>query len=370
MNYLTLTLLLCAGIYIARLAFFVVGFVRRRKLNASRPDLPFVSVVVPARNEENNLDRCIRALANSNYPRHLLEILVVNDRSEDNTQYILDKLSVEFPIITPLHRQTLTGERNLKGKPGALQYGFDHAKGEVFLLTDADCEVHPDWIRAMATPFADIRVGMVNGFTTVRSTSFFQHVQDVEWMFAQAMARAGVNNAIPLGCFGNNMAVRSDVYKQIGGYANIPFSITEDLALLLAVTNAGYDVRYLCRSEAVVETLPCTTLTEYIAQKHRWARGGLDLGFLAGLFVASSAALWVGIIVSAIFGLWYLTIAFFLLRILGDGGLTSLPVVRLKRTNVFPYLFQALVILMFTELVVPFLVIRKRVVWKNQVFKA
>jgi 1,2-diacylglycerol 3-beta-glucosyltransferase len=360
---------ICAAIYVSRVAFFLVGFLRKRELHVLNSSTIRVSVIVPARNEEATIGRCLQSLVESQYPSAYVEFIVVNDRSTDSTAAVIEEFASRHTNIIVLHKTEHDSNDNLRGKPGALAFGIARAKGDVLLLTDADCAVHPGWIQSMSIPFANPKVAMVNGFTTVRSTSFFQHVQNVEWVFSQAMARAGINNGVPLGCFGNNMAIRASVYAQLGGYGAIPFSVTEDLALLQAVWNAGYNVRYLCKHTATVETLPCTTLRQYVTQKHRWARGGLELGWLAGLFVFASVALWAGTVFSVAHQCWGVALAFVLIRFLGDGGLVIAAARRLLARTMFLYIVPAVFLLMITELVVPLLVIRKRVVWKNQVFR-
>ncbi|MCX6139850.1 MAG: glycosyltransferase [Candidatus Kapabacteria bacterium] len=363
--------LLCIAVlvYTLRLAFFLVGQGRNIPSTESRDSVPFVSVIVPARNEEDNLVRCVEALCASNYPQGRLEIIVVNDRSEDGTEAELDALSQRFSLLTPLHRRDTLDHPNLKGKPGALQHGIDHAKGEVLVLTDADCLVHPDWIRSMSNPFQDPSVAMVCGFTVIRIRRLFDVLQDIEWIYTQTMARAGIQNGIPLGCFGNNMAIRTSSFNALGGYESIPFSITEDLALLQAMTTAGMGIRYLCSPEVAVETLPCITLGEYLAQKHRWVRGGMALGFKAATFVATSAVYWIGLIASIATHQWYWVAGFLSLRVAGDGLLLTTSITRLQRWRVLPAVAPSILALLLLELLLPFMTLRKRIVWKNQIFR-
>jgi len=369
-SIITVVLLSSAVLYSSRVAFFWIGFLRHgRGSRVTNTALPRVTVVVPARNEEHNIERCLRSLNASDYPDELLQIIVVDDRSTDGTLRVVQRIAEAMPSLLVLSKVEGDSSGNLKGKPGALQFGFDKATGDVLLMTDADCEVHPQWIRALAAPHIDERVGLSLGFTTIKAKTFLENVQDVEWVCSQALARGGVGNDVPLGCFGNNMAVRRTTYEGLGGYAKIKFSITEDLALLQAVHGAGWKVKYLCEPDATVETLPCASMLEYVRQRHRWARGGLQLGLTAAFFLFTSIALWSGLVLSLVTGNWPAFFTLVTLRIAGDFGMLALAVERINRRWLYLYAVPAFCLIFITEISLPFIVLKKRIVWKDQIFR-
>jgi cellulose synthase/poly-beta-1,6-N-acetylglucosamine synthase-like glycosyltransferase len=365
----TYLLILFAAIYAGRVVFFVVGFLRERNRWRMPLDLPRVSVIVPARNEAQNIEACLRALCATDYPMDLLEIVVVDDRSTDGTDVILDRFAAQHPGVHVLHRKDEEVAPNLVGKPGALQYGIEHSTGQIALMTDADCTVSPSWVAGMVAQFSDERVGLVSGLTCVSGSSFFQRTQDVEWTYTQSMAAGGVGNGAPLGCFGNNLAVRRQVFDQLGGYRSIKFSVTEDMALQLAVADAGYTVRYAVHPSIMVETLPCTRFIEYVKQRHRWVRGGTALGSRAWAFVLTSIALWTGIILSAIVDAWFLFWGFLFMRLVADSALVALAAATINRRRLYSMIMPAMAVLVLTELLIPLLATRRRVTWKNQVFQ-
>ncbi len=364
-----LLLALSATVYLCRLAFFFAGQWRsRRALQPTFTQLPRVSVVVPARNEQDNIGSCIESLLACDYPMHLLEIIVVNDRSSDATGAIIDDLARAHACIRAIHRTEADAVANLRGKPGALQAGIDHAGGEILVLTDADCRVQNGWIRTMVGPFIDADVGMVCSFTTVRRGNLFALIQDIEWLYTSGMAQSANNNGQPLGCFGNNMALRASTFHQIGGYSAITFSVTEDLALLQAMGRVGARVAFICEPDSRIETEPCTSLGEYLRQKQRWVQGGLGLGWRGITFAATSVIYWFGLVSSIVMAdpPW---IALFLgLRMLGDGMLIANSALRLRRYYLLPAVAPTIALLLLLELLLPFLALQKRVVWKGQTF--
>jgi 1,2-diacylglycerol 3-beta-glucosyltransferase len=165
------------------------------------------------------------------------------------------------------------------------------------------------------------------------------------------------------------MAVRKDVFDALGGYRSIHFSVTEDMALQLAVHNAGYGIRYAVHPSIHVETLPCTSFKEYVKQRHRWVRGGTALGIRAAIFTATSIALWLGIALSAGAGMWLHFWSFIVLRLVADSGLVFTAALLINRKRLLPMILPAMTLLMITELSLPLLATRKKVVWKNQVFR-
>lgn len=362
-------LLLSALAYLTRLSYFWLGQLRSQRVSPTDDvSLAAVSVIVPARNEEHNISACIESLVNSDYPASLLEIIVVNDRSTDGTAAIIDRLASEHSQVRALHRTESDARDNLRGKPGALQFGIDHSAGTLILITDADCRVHPQWIRTMVRPFTNPQVELAAGFTAVRPAGMFARIQDIEWIYTASMAQAANSHGHPLGCYGNNLAVRRSAFEEVGGYRGIPFSVTEDLALMQAIDARAGTIVFLCEPTGRVETEPCETVGEYLRQKQRWVRGGLGLGWRGFTFIASSVIYWIGLVTSIISGNWWWIGTFLTLRMLGDGILVATSAIRLRRWYHLWAGGPVLVLLLLLELLLPVLVMKRTVRWKDQSF--
>lgn len=330
--------------------------------------IPFVSVIVPARNEEDKIEVCIRNLMNSDYQSEMFEVIAVNDRSTDDTASILNKLALEYENLNVVHIESDIDKSNLKGKPGALHKGIGESKGEIIMMTDADCIVNKSWISSVSKRFSNSEIGLVPSYTLISGDRTFDKIQGVEWLYMHTMACSGVGMNNPLGCYGNNLSIRKSVYDIIGGYPKIKFSVTEDLALLKAVFKAGYKVNYLCKYESSVTTLPCRTMSEYISQHKRWAVGGMDLGYNAVFFVFTSFALWVGLIVAIVSmnPLWIFAVLFS--RIIGDYLLIKPALSILRQFHLHSWILPSIPFFMLMEAIIPPLLIDSRIVWKGQVF--
>ena len=356
--------------YFLRICIFLFGAYTQRKFKIEpSTQTPFVSVIIPARNEEDKIENCIRSFSQVNYPKDKFELIVVNDRSDDETPNIIDRLKTEFPFLKPIHKTTSSDNKNLQGKAGALQYGINESKGEYVLMTDADCIVHENWIDSIVFTFENNQADFIASFTLVNAKNLFEKFQEVEWMILHTLASAGVGLNSPLGCFGNNVAIKREVYNSIGTYANIPFSVTEDLALLQAVKRGNFKSRYLCNFNSTVVTEPVDTLQDYIKQHHRWIIGGKALGIKGFLVVLFTAVLWTGVIFNLVNGFYLNSIYLILLKLFGDAILLLPSMLKVKRIKSILYLIPFGILYMAIELLSPLLLLKKKVTWKKQVFK-
>jgi len=367
-----LLLLILLSIYSARILFFNIGaFVEKLKSNKKNKggNLPFISIIVPARNEEHNIQKCIFSISANTYPKDKFEIIAVNDRSTDSTGKILEDLSLEISNLVIKNISEVTKNENLKGKPGAIQSGFDIAKGSVVIMTDADCTVNQNWIQSIVETYNDSEVGMVAAFTNINGKNIFENFQAVEWVYLHTMASAGVALKAPLGCYGNNLSIRKEIFDSMGGYRKIKFSVTEDLALLQGVFKIGRKVRYLCTFDSKVDTHPCKTFSEYLSQHHRWTVGGMNLGWKAVLFIITSISVYLGLVLSIVHGHSLFIILFIALRYFGDFSIILPSLFAIKQVRLLKWFIPAIPFFIFMEMIIPFLLFKKDIVWKDQIFK-
>ena len=275
-------------LYGGQMLLFAVGAWLSRYRH-DRSYLPFVTVVIAARNEEENIGACLTSMSALDYPRELLEVIVVDDRSDDATGEIVGKFAAKHPFIRSLRAVPGTGE--LHGKANAVAQGIDVSRGEIILFTDADCEVQRGWVTETVKYYADLEIGMVAGFTELRGAGGFAKMQALDWFYLFSMAAAGIRIGHPFTAVGNNLSVRRKAYDEVGGYRGIPFSITEDYALFHAVTTqTKYRVRFPLDPLTLVHSRPCTTVRQLYNQKKRWFTGGRDMEprnliFFAGSFL-------------------------------------------------------------------------------------
>lgn len=244
---------------------------------------PFVSVLVAARNEELLLPRCLQALAGQSYPH--FEVLIGEDRSDDQTATIAAEFARTYPhfSLIPI-RRTLPG---LYAKANVLAQLCQQARGEFFLITDADTQVPADWISTLVhrLPAA---VGMRTGFTLPQGDHLRAHLQTLDWLAALSINHWFADRNVPLAAMGNNMLVRRQAYEEVGGYTEVPFSVTEDFALFRALREQGWKYESCNAPDALARTRAEARFSDLIRQRKRWIRGALEVGgggTYAGIFV-------------------------------------------------------------------------------------
>jgi len=288
--------LIILSIYFIFTAILIVGASKSfPKLDDS--ELPTVSIIVAARNEEKNILECIQSLNKLEFPEDKIEIILVDDNSTDKTGQIID----EFIFSKPKFRKIISSNKkgNLKGKTLAIANGIEISSNEIILTTDADCVVAPTWAKRSASYYADDSVAIVNGMTNQFEIDNFSAMQSVDFIYLLSTASGAINVGKPMSCIGNNMSYRKSVYQEVGGYENLKFSVTEDFNLLFAIENLGkYKIIYPIDKEALVTSKACSTFKELYHQKKRWSVGGLEsklyglivigAGFLANLLVLIS----------------------------------------------------------------------------------
>ena len=239
---------LCA-VYFMLIAIFLFGLFRRsRPLDARRLS---VSVVVPARNEAANIDTCLQALATQTYPDNLLEIIVVDDRSTDDTAARIDQWTRRLPNLS---RVSVTRQNYACPKKNALWQGIKHARGDIIFTTDADCQPGPNWIASTLAYFAP-DVGMVIGYAPLlKSEKVLSGLLSLQALIVSTLAAGSAGIGFPLICSGRNMAYRRKAFDEVDGFNDIGHIIGGDDVLLMrqVAQKSAWKIRFNSDADAFV----------------------------------------------------------------------------------------------------------------------
>ncbi len=261
------------GLFVVYLILRIVQF-KPKKKDVDESEL--VSIIIPFRNEAHNLTTLLNSLKNQNY-RGPIEIILVNDQSTDNFKEYINSFQRENRQINLSQIDNdFDPARALTSKQQALDKGVSAASGTWLAFTDADMRLDRDWISTLVQS-ADNNTSLVYGHTVLskESSSFFTHFQafQLEFLFATAYAfhAAGLRGS----CMGNNLLIRTEVYKKIGGQAGIGYSIVEDRDLLNAVAQQGFRASPTTPFVPTAETKPCTSFGQFFHQILRWVKGGI-----------------------------------------------------------------------------------------------
>ena len=268
---------IAVSLYFLELIIFTIGVGKKYK-KLDDENLPSISIVVAARNEEDNIIDCMTSLNNLIYPEDKIEIIIVNDHSTDSTGELIDSFIKNKPKFKTVVPSESIG--HLKGKTNALANAIKISKGEVLLTTDADCIVSPTWAKTLASYYQD-DVGFVGGFTTQYDRSAFEGMQAIDFVYLLTVAAGSINLGKPLSCIGNNMSYRRSAYLAVGGYESLPFSVTEDFKLLMAIHDLKkYKIIYPLDGEGLVTSKACPDWKTLFWQKKRWGVGGKESDFI------------------------------------------------------------------------------------------
>jgi len=239
---------------------------RCRRREPADPDYqPAVAVLIPAFNEDKVIERTVRSVLDSDYPK--LRVIVIDDGSKDTT---LEVTRAAFQKEIAAGRVTVLTKPN-SGKADALDYGLEQVTEEVFVGIDADTIIAPDAISWLVPHFSNPKVGAMAGNAKVGNrVGLWTRWQALEYITSQNFERRALNtlNAVSVvpGAIG---AWRTSAVREAGGYHRD--TVAEDADLTMALLQAGYWVNYEDRALAYTEAP--TTANSLMRQRFRWSFG-------------------------------------------------------------------------------------------------
>ena len=227
-----------------------------------------VTIIVAARNEANNIDACLHSLLAQDYPRHLLEIILVDDHSEDDTAK-----RIQAHVTKTKHKLRLLKLEEGAGKKNALAKGIVAASGELIVTTDADCLVGPLWIKTIAGYFEahqpDLLLGPVQ---LAPANKLFERIQALEFTGVLGSGAALCGLGLPLYGNGANIAYRKASYLKVGGFSNHQHLASgDDMLLMQDIAKQKGKIAFLRNAEALVKTQPAKNIRAFWNQRLRWA---------------------------------------------------------------------------------------------------
>ena len=209
------------------------------------PQLPRVSLIVAARNEERNLEGALASLLTQDYPA--LEVIVVDDRSTDATPEILARAQARHPKLRVVRIDTLPA--GWLGKNHALDRGAAQAAGDILIFADADIVMHPDAVsRAVAHALAASRDHLAITPEMIAPGRLLGMFMSAFTMYFSLYARPWLASDPHSRCFigiGAFNLVRSSVYRAVGGHARIAMRPDDDIKLGKIIKHAGYSQEML-----------------------------------------------------------------------------------------------------------------------------
>ena len=302
--------LLLTGLYLLVLIYLITGWAKLK-----RPQLKpvvfktKVTVLIAARDEEEKIALTINDILAQDYPKHLTEIIIVDDHSTDRTADIIRSYAAQGVKLLQLNEDKPLNSYKKK----AIAEAINLSTGELMVATDADCRMGPKWLSSVVNYYETEQPVMISSpVTYFEEKSLFERLQTLEFSYLVAVGASFIGNNRASTCNGANFAYRKDVFYEVGGFKGIDDLASGDDELLLQKVAERYagKIGFLKLRDAIVYTHAKHTLNEFLNQRRRWASKSTK--YKHKKVVALAVGIWlfnVSLLVNA--GLSFYSITFF-----------------------------------------------------------
>lgn len=247
--------------------------------STSNTQLPSVSIVIPVRNEALHIEQLILNILAQDYPSHLIEIIIVDDHSEDETSQIVSKYVNERIHLIALDQYLLNQKTSTAYKKKAIEAGVQSAKGQLIMTTDGDCQVSERWVSSMVNIWAASGAKLLTGAVVMTETdTLFKKFQSLDFIGMMGITAAMLKLKIYNMANGANLLYEKSAFESVDGFKGIDHLASGDDMLLMYKIAQKYDgaVAYAKHPDAVVYTQTMNTLSEFLQQRFRWTAKSKD----------------------------------------------------------------------------------------------
>ena len=263
--------LLLTAVYLLVLVYLIKGWAAlKRPKSGSGNFSTKVTILIAARNEEARITYTIDDILAQDYPKHLTEIIIVDDHSTDRTADIIRSYDDRGVKLMQLKEDKPLNSYKKK----AIAQAISLSNGELMVATDADCRMGSAWLSSIVDYYENYNPVMISSpVTYFEERSLFEYMQTLEFAYLIGIGAAFIGNGRASTCNGANLAYRKDVFYEVGGFTGIDDLASGDDELLLQKVAERYPHRigFLKKREAVVYTHAKHTLKEFLQQRRRWA---------------------------------------------------------------------------------------------------
>ena len=228
---------------------------------------PFISILIPCHNEAVVIKETVENILNVDYENY--EIIVIDDRSTDDTKDAVLELEKKYDKVKALIRD----KSAYPGKSAVLNDAIKIAKGEAYLVFDADAKIKPDFIKTLLTKYEGDDVGAIQARKVIinANQNFLTACQYNEYVMDTHLqvGRDAVKGAVELR--GNGELIKKNALVDIGGWNNE--TITDDLDMSTRLHIKGWDIRFV--QDAIVYEEGVVTFSALVRQRRRWVEGSI-----------------------------------------------------------------------------------------------
>lgn len=231
-----------------------------------------ISIVIAARNEENNIVKCLNDLLQQDYALHKYEIIVVDDHSNDATAQCVHNFMKKHPNVKLIKLANIN--TNVLGKKAAITAGVEESAGELIITTDADCSFDDQWLKSFAIYYEQYQPAMIAGpVCFLPQRNVFGKFLELEFISLIAASAGALGMKYPLMCNGANLAFRRELFIELNAFENNnKWASGDDMFLMHGIRKryGNAAIHFLKSRDAIVETLAPASFQELIMQRVRW----------------------------------------------------------------------------------------------------
>ena len=231
-----------------------------------------ITIIIPARNEEQHIGHCLQSIIQQTYPPELFEVIVVDDHSTDSTAAIGQSFA-KRKIRCIFLKDFVTDHLN-SYKKKAIETAIAQSTGDLIVTTDADCFMGNNWLQTIASFYETYKPAFIAAPVSINCDNRFLAIfQTLDFMTLQGITGASVYKKLHSMCNGANLAYEKTAFNEVGGFKGIDNIASGDDMLLMHKIYQRYPDRvlYLKSKEAVVQTQPMDTWKNFFNQRIRWA---------------------------------------------------------------------------------------------------
>jgi cellulose synthase/poly-beta-1,6-N-acetylglucosamine synthase-like glycosyltransferase len=272
MLYLLTSTVLLGLAYFCLILYFLYHWSRLRlpAANSHFFSSTTVSIIVPARNEAANIETCLRAILNQEYPGHLMEVIVIDDHSEDETANIVKSIPDPRIRLITLVDYPIQGQAY---KKHGIQTAVQQSRGTLILCTDADCQMGPNWLHTMVAFFDQEKVQMLAGPVNFhQEKNLLERFQSLDFLGMMLLTGAGLQSGLMRMGNGANLAYTRTAFDAVGGFSGVDQLASGDDLFLMHKIEQSYpeQVKFLKSLEATVYTRAMPDWKAFFQQRLRW----------------------------------------------------------------------------------------------------
>ena len=308
---------LITGIYIVIIGRYYLGWHRLKVFSPGNtiPDTR-VSIIIPFRNEREKIIQNFLSLKSQDFPRTQLEVIYVDDHSDDDTSEILMEHLGKERSFRLIHLNP-----SLAGKKDALKEGVMAATGELLMFTDADCYPVRTWVRTMAGYYMKYKPVMISGPVLIKEgNSLSDRFQALEFLSLSGSGAGSFETGQPVLCNGANLGFIREIYMENMNNMKRDGPSGDDIFMMLALKKKSSSaMRFLKSREAVVYTDPAENLISFLRQRMRWTSKTpyyRDIHIILTALTVLGINVWIAVLLIAMFLNKQLFIVFALVFIL------------------------------------------------------